>query len=945
MTFDLLNAVLPAGGRYCVIGIDKYSDQRFADTREQAEEIIQEFVKNKIDAYFGCAKFGSFDNRTHENAILFRALWLDIDCGPTKGVPNSKGKIEGYLDQSIGLDELKKFCQAVGLPKPILVNSGNGIHAYWLFDRVLSRTEWNPVAKRLKQLCKEHNLIVDERVFEASRVLRPLNSFNFKNKDDPKPVLVWNESTTPLAYEAWCGLLGVQEQEEQSAPDFVPPAMSPMMQALMGNKVKRFKTIMLKGENGCPQLNYCFTNQEEIDEPLWVSALSVAAFCVDGDTAAHRLSKDHPEYDPEEVETKLRNIRKRGGPHHCTTFEERNPNGCEGCAHKGKIKSPIMLGAEVEEADPEDNEIIVDEVVKYQVPAYPFPFFRGKKGGIYKKAGDDDDETSPTLVYEHDFYAVKRMRDPESGEVVLFRLHLPHDAVREFTVSNAVICSKDELRKQLAQHGVVTYKGQYDNLSVYVVMSVKNLQYEKRAEMMRTQFGWAEGDSKFIVGDREVTKDGVFYSPPSSVTEDVVEKVHVKGSFEKWREVFDLYAREGMEPHAFAALTGFGSILLKFTGLEGAIINLIHPESGSGKSTALFMCNSITGHPKDLTSMYKDTYNAKMHRLGVMNNLANTIDEITNLSGMEFSDLAYSISQGRGKDKMKGTTNELRKNNTKWQGITLCSANASFYEKLGAAKHTPDGESMRVLEYRIDPGTVIGVQEGKEMFDHQLRENYGHAIEPYVQWCVNNKEDAVDLVRKVQARIDNEVQFTSRERFWSAVVACNIAGGLIAKNLDLIGYDMKAIYEWVKIMLSGMRQEIKPPQDNPVTILGEFLNSHLMHTLVVNEEQDSRSGMVPLPLLEPKAELMVRFEPDTKMLYVSARAFKDFCVRQQINYKSTITDLTKVGVYKDALNKRMSKGMKSPSPAVRVLQFDTSTSEFLQLEVPASEDRVGELPA
>ena len=946
MSFDLLDAVLPTEGRYCIIGIGRYPDQRFTETRAEADEFIQEFVDSGIDAYFGCAKFGPLDNRTQENALYFKALWLDIDCGPTKGVPNSKGIVEGYLDQQTGLAELQKFCKAVVMPKPILINSGNGIHAYWLIGRTLDRKEWTPLAKRLKQLCKQHGLIVDEKVFEASRVLRPVGSLNFKNKDEPKPVEVWNEHTPTLSYEDWHNLLGAPEPEPDETPDFIPSSISPMMQALMENKVKRFKTIMLKAENGCAQLSYCFTNQPEISEPLWVSALSIAAFCVDGDESAHKISKDHPEYDPSEVETKLRNIRKRGGPHHCETFEERNPGGCDGCPHRGKIKSPIMLGVEIEAADPEDNEVVIEDAdtgtaTTYHIPEYPFPYFRGKNGGIYKKPPDDGDESDPVLVYEHDFYAVKRMTDPELGEVVLFRLHLPHDGVREFTLTAAVICSKDGLRQALAQHGLVTYKGQYENLTTYVVLSVKNLQYSRKAETMRTQFGWVDKDSKFILGDREITVDGVFYSPPSSTTKDVSEKIHIKGSFEKWKEVFNLYAQPSLEPHAFAALTAFGSPLLKFTGLDGAIINLIHPTSGSGKSTVLFMCNSVSGMPKELTSMYKDTFNAKIHQLGVMNNLANTIDEITNLSGMEFSDLAYSISQGRGKNKMKGQTNELRINNTKWQGITLCSANASFYEKLGVAKNTPDGESMRLLEYKIEPTSLIPADVGKQMFDHQLRENYGHAMEMYVQWLVNNKEEAVDLMRQVQARIDKEVQFTARERFWSAVVACNIAGGLISKKLGIHDYDMALIYTWVKQMLEGMRQEIKPPQSNPVTIIGEFINSHINNALVVNDAVDSRSNMAPLPLLEPRGELMIRYEPDTKDLYIAANVFKKFCVTQQINYRSTLQELGKMGVFIEGTNKRMSKGMKVASPAVRVLKFNAGTSEFLQLEVPVDENRDG----
>lgn len=930
-----------------MIGIGKYPDQHFVNTKEEVEELAQHFVSRRIDVFFGCAKFGPLKNRTHENAKYFRALWMDIDCGPTKGVPDEKGIIKGYLDQQTGLDELKKFCVTVGLPKPILVSSGYGVHAYWLLEETVSRREWEPLANRLRELCVEQGLIVDSSVFEASRILRIPGTFNFK-QNEPKEVTVLNELTPRLGYQELKDLLGAPEPKDD-VPDFIPRSMSPMMEAMMGNKIKRFKNIMLKGENGCAQLNHCFANQNSIEEPLWRSALSIAAFCVDRDSAAHKLSRDHEGYDAVEVDNKVNNLRSKGGPHHCSTFAKLNPQGCEGCIHRGKIKSPIMLGVEIEQADAEDNEYAVEdengEVEIQHIPEYPFPFFRGKKGGVYIRPESEDEEAEPKLVYEHDLYVVKRMRDPELGEMALFRLHLPHDGVREFSIPTMAISSPDELRKQLAHNGVVAHKSQYELLARYVVFFIKNLQYIKKAETMRTQFGWVEGNSKFILGDREVTKDGVFYSPPSSITKDIAAKLVVKGTMEKWKEAFNMYAKPGLEPHAFAALTAFGSPLLKFTGLEGAIINVIHSESGSGKSTTLFMCNSVYGEPKGLTSMYKDTFNAKMHQLGVMNNLPNTIDEITNLSGMEFSDLAYSISQGRGKNKMNGQTNTLRINNTSWQGMTLCSANASFYEKLGVAKNTPDGESMRLLEYRIETNGIIGVQEGKQMFDHQLRENFGHAGEIYIQWIVNNLEEAIALVRKVQARLDREVQFNQKERFWSGVSACNIAGGIIAGSLELHNYDMKAVYEWLKDMLGEMRHEIQAPNSTPVTILGEFVNAHIINALVVNGEVDARSNLQSMPMLEPRGELLIRYEPDTKELFIAAKQFKDFCVKQQINYKTTLKELGNAKIYLEGVNKRMSKGMKVVSPAVRVLKFDASSAEFLQMDafVDKDENRDGDV--
>jgi hypothetical protein len=239
---------------------------------------------------------------------------------------------------------------------------------------------------------------------------------------------------------------------------------------------------------------------------------------------------------------------------------------------------------------------------------------------------------------------------------------------------------------------------------------------------------------------------------------------------------------------------------------------------------------------------------------------------------------------------------------------------------------------MRLLEYKIENTGVIDVAMGKHLFDHQLFENYGHAGEPYLKWLVDNLEDAKDLVLKIQARIDGELRVTQKERFWSAVAACNIAGGLIAKNLGLIDFDMKRVYDWLIKMLNEMRHDVKPPEDNPISILGDYINAHITHALVVNGEVDARNSLAPMPMLEPKGELLIRYEPDTKDLYTSAKSFKDFCVKHQINYKDTISKLTDAGLYKEAMNKRMSKGMKLSSPPVRALRFNAANFEFIQLD-------------
>jgi hypothetical protein len=607
-----------------------------------------------------------------------------------------------------------------------------------------------------------------------------------------------------------------------------------------------------------------------------------------------------------------------------------------------------VLGKEIAEAAPEAHEVVAinlqtDEVETFTIPPYPFPYFRGKNGGVYKRMeaadkdedseeGQDGAEGEAVLIYPYDIYVVKRMSDPLTGGVALLRVHLPQDGVKEFALTNRVIVKPAELREELAAQDIMCNSTHFKMLSAYLLKSIQTIQVERSTEKMRLQFGWADNNSKFIVGDQEVTSEGVFHSPPSTTTEELARRLGASGSYEKWQQVFNLYGEPGLEPHAFAALTAFGAPLLKFTGQKGAIINVIHPSSGTGKTTILHMCNSVWGSPDEMCGVQDDTMNAKVMRLGVFNNLPYVVDEITNMEAKDFSNLVYNITQGRGKDRVKASANELRKNLTTWQTIALCSSNSSFYEKLtGGFKKNPDGEMMRLLEYKIDYTKSLDPEIAKQMFDHQLLQNYGHAGLIYAKWLICNLEEAKNAVKSTQLKIDRELKLSQRERFWSAVLAANIAGGLIAKQLKIIDWDMRAIYRWSLAMVNDLRKEVKPVNNSSTEILGDYLLRHINNTVVVNGTLDKRS-MSELPILTPKGELYVRYEPDTKKLFVAAKHFKNDCVRQQINYKETLRDLENKGIYLGADTKRLSTGMAISITGVHSLFFDCSQAELLDIE-------------
>ena len=956
--FDLLEYVLPEGGYYCVLALESgdFAGVKLVATREEAQALIDKYLAKEQDVYFAVAKFKDPDKgRTQVNVHALKAVWLDIDCGEKKAEVNEKtGRPDGYIDQAAGAKKLQEFCETVGLPQPTLVNSGRGLHVYWALDRAVTKEEWRPVASRLRQLCDKQEFYVDPSVFEEARVLRVPGTLNYKD-DPPKPVSVI--TTAPeINFDELKDILGVKETV--ALDETAPRRKSMLMGKLQDNVQSNFAKIMRRSAEGkgCQQILDCYVNRATLSEPRWFDALSVAAHCYDRDTAIHILSEGHPDYNREKVEDKVEHIE---GPHSCAVFERTNPGGCDGCPFKNQIRNPINLGKELVEFDedgdeeyvepePEEADETLDRDLLSLKPFLPDNYARGKHGGIYY-LDPNDDEDGPKLIYEHDLFVIKRMTDPSEGDTTVLRLHTPKDGVKIFFISNTKITQSIEVKKELAKHGVMADEAQFKKITAYVIRAIKALQNLKKADIMRKQFGWADGDTKFIVGDREITADGVYYSPPSSITQSMAPYFEKAGTLEEWKRVFALYSKPGMELQAFGALTGFGAALLKFTGQKGVMINFVHRYAGTGKTTILRMANSICGHPEKLLGTVDDTKVAKITKVGILNNIVNTVDEITNTNADDFSELAYAYSQGKGKDKSERDANKLRINDTTWNTPTLTSSNASFYDKSSSAKAVADGEMMRLLEFQIGytDQKLISVEEGKYMFDHVLNNNYGHAIEPFIQWVIANKDEALLALSKMQAKVDRELKFTSRERIWSAAVASNITAGLIAHELNLLeDWDLGVIYDKVTEEVARMSVETKAPLSNANATIADYVYRHNNNILVIEDGVDNRSHLPSAPIREPKGELVIRYEPDTKLMFIKVGHFNQDCVKYQAAKGDTIKELKEKGVFVTTKNKRLAKGMDiDVGLSVRCMVLDCSNSEFFNVEnlvMPETTDESGE---
>ena len=936
-TNEFLSKVLPDNGAYCVVGLklDESPRQKFVGSIEEVNALAQELVADQRNAYFALASFTDpKEGRTAKNASLLKSFFIDIDCGTGKP----------YADQAEGMTALKAFVKVTKLPRPTIVSSGYGVHAYWILEEAIPTSEWKPLAEKLKALCAQHKLEADASVTaDTARILRIPETLNFKNFDSPVPVTLTLDSPlvsisviqdvlNTVEDDVFAGMIG---------KPFVPRQMDAMTLALMGNTNSRFKTILTKSleGTGCPQIKYAYEEQETLPEPLWRGWLSIANACVDRDKAIHVMGSKHSGYNFQES---LSKAQKTKGPYTCSTYKRDNPSLCKGCPHT--FSSPIQLGKEFNEAKEEDNNVEVpaqeegEAPAIYKIPTYPFPYTRGAAGGIYTKMKNEEGEEEVVMVYPYDFYAVKRMNDPDRGESVLLRLHLPKDGVKEFIMPLVDVLATDRFRDTIAKHGIAVMANKQKVLMGYITRWVEELQASTQAELARKQFGWLPDDSGFILGDQEITATEVKYSPPTATTIELVPMFKQKGDFHIWKDVINAYARQDMEAKAFAFFMGFGNTLLKFTNLKGYLLSLKSQGSGSGKTTVLHTIGSIYGHPEDSFMRVKDTYNQKLQRIGTFQNIPILFDEMTNMDPKQKSDLAYDITEGRAKNRMQSQNNAERLNHTKWSTGLITTSNRSLRDDLLSIKAFPEGELMRMMELHIFNDVNDDPAWARQHFS-RLHTNYGHAIFPFMQYVVGNLPEVIKFLGETQAKIEIAAGITSQERYWSAMAAIALTGGIIAGRLGLHSIDHKPVMEYIIKHIKESRIQNKQMVAENSDFLSGFIQRKFHEVLVINGNKDNKTGLETGPIREPRGALTARYEPDTKLLYVVAKEYRAECNKSQLNFDESLALHKKSGAFLGQKRKRMTSGtIVDTNLNAPALVFDATKLEFFREEVLLNAD-------
>jgi hypothetical protein len=934
-----LKQVLASGGKYCLFANkpDKPKIQKFYPTVDRLFHAAMDMNDNGRDVYFGLGTFDDAGDRKAANVLNMASLYIDLDCGEEKEYP----------DQTTAIAALKDFCKEAGMPRPILVNSGYGVHVYWPLSENVTVSEWKPVALALKRECAKRNLYIDPGVTaDAARILRVPGSNNYKRgASTPVTLLgVFDGDPRPLSWFA--DLL----KAEAPAPPVSASLFSnvklrieddPVMQRMLRNRESSFRQVLQKtlSGRGCEQLRFAVEEQANVDEPMWRGVLSIAKFCSDGEKGAHIVSRDHPDYSPEGTVAKMAGI---VGPYTCKTFDGNRPGVCEDCPLWGKITSPIQLGAIIAEADVEEveDEETGEPVVVYKnakdttIPVYPKPFHRGKHGGIFVKQEDDDGNLTDVDIYTNDLYYTKRVLDHEAGECVLGKLHLPNDTVREFLVPLVAATSKEELRKILSKNGVVVGAKKWDAIMAYTQRWIEDLQTKTVADTARTQFGWSDNNfTSYVIGDREIFADRIGYNPPSTKTSYLFPALKPRGTLDGWKAQAEFYNREGLEPYQFVICHALAAPLMRFTPVHAAIFDFYSDGSGHGKSTTQKFALTIYGDPGELIVGPKDTLNARMNRMEVMKDVNLQFDEFTEFPADQTSDVIYGATDGRQKARMSSGNNEERYRGEPWHTTLTSSSNYSMLAKVYAVKAKAEAEEQRVLRYHVQPHNFTEKSE-TDIFAKSVGQNTGHAIEVFVQHIMQDVGTAKELLESVQRKIDTACGLTMQNRFWSVQGAVTITALILAREAGLLTYDPGKLFKWVVQLINENKRGTAEAKVSVETLINDFVHENYGSILWIKSTDDLRgahnsSGLDSLvvPEMQPKVRLVARYETDVKMLYIVMKALKVWCAKQRLNYDSVVMELAeKMGARKQKM--RMCKGTKMNLPAATVLSVDCASMDL-----------------
>lgn len=750
-TIAFLRFVLPAEGIY--VGVVFHENRPRQFTARTIEELATKLVQADQaghTAYHACATIkdarGVFNERRkkwelrcHANANEAKSLWADLDCGEGKA----------YATQEDAYNAVVGFCAAAGMPLPLYVNSGFGLHAYWPLERACGASEWTPLAEAFKAKCLEHGLRIDRsRATDISSILRPVGTHN--RKHGREELVRSSESGEAIANRcAQLGKLRASGIRIESRADVLQPSSvrTPTNSKIPQPRRRRLYEGINSHSPGdeapayveaiadrCAQLGKLRASGN-IPEPLWHACAGICARCEDGQVKFHEWSSNgFPKYSASDAQEKLDRAGELTGPTTCAHFASLDPDTCAGCAFRGKVVSPLALGgretapaARGPVGPPAADGSVAPGVGTPTLPVLRHPYRWGNDGELLYVMEDKNGDVVNTKITAHPVFlnAVRTGELDDTFHCYTFSKYKPHEGWTTFTLDAGVVFSARGI-SEFAGKGVVIHDAKYWN--DYLRHAVDD---SRETGRRFDQFGWKHDHKAFLFGDMLYTAAGPVKAVGGKIIDERKALIgpRLGGSLHGWVQAINelkLFAKD-MEPYAAQVLCGFGAPLMTFVSPAegGCALHAWSPATSTGKTTGAQGAWTIWAQEHGLALTNRDTQVGQGMMLGTLSNLPVVFDEMESRDPDWVRQFLNMLSSGR--DKLRGASGGegLRVNRATWSTIMLSTSNRSLLEIVGASDG-PDAPGKRVLELEMKMIPGLDRKRG-EALRRQLEANAGWA--------------------------------------------------------------------------------------------------------------------------------------------------------------------------------------------------------------------------
>ena len=724
---------------------------------------------------------------SEKDIFCMTALYADIDI---------KGEAHFKISLPNSVNEIISFLNNLKFNPSIIVNSGNGVHCYWLLNKLFiieSEQERKYISELFKSFGKYINSEAKkygwklDNVYDLARMLRIPGTINHKLNGNTGNTKCEIMKSNNKRYE-------LSDIEDLIKTKDLCVSVSKIPQNI--NKVLE----------KCEFIKYCKEKSKTLPEPLWHAMITNLAPLKNSSNAIHELSKSYPKYSFEETEHKLQRARLENKPHTCKYIKE---NLNFNCGKNCPVKAPIVHGLpdyderiknlissekinvdnilskdtlklcawaktnlpseyaklkaklkgkinlrDFEKAVRFENRKIIDENnCKKAVPIeleginlngakIPQGWKVSMNFGT-QKVSNSKDSSTVTAICKSPVVITKRLENLDDGtekiELSFFRDNKWKNLIAPRSSAfnrNSIIKYADTglpISSSSAAE-LVAYLIDYENENINIIPLVKSI----------SRAGWIN-DNKLEFFPCKYNGNIIFESETSEL--DAISQGTIPhGDFELWKKYAEITIKNPFARFIIAA--SFASPILKLIDSRVFFVHIWH-DSQSGKTAIIKFAVSVWGNPSKLMGSFNATSVGLERMAGTLKHLPFGIDELQVLNENKTSIEKIIYSLGNGFGRLRGNKTGGMQSILSWQNIMLTSGEQPINNES-----SNDGAITRVLELYGKP-----VEDTK--LAHELhnisKTNYALAGREFMEFITKNIN--AKTAKEEYTKIINEIDF------------------------------------------------------------------------------------------------------------------------------------------------------------------------------------------